>query len=65
MNEQNLFINQTPGSKKKARTDTVIRTRPAPLQSVPGGDENNNNNENNQCATTLCVPVSKKKKYLI
>ncbi len=42
----------------------MVRTRPVPLQSVPGSDENNNNSEDNQCATTLCVPVSKKKKCL-
>ncbi|CAF4165043.1 unnamed protein product [Rotaria sp. Silwood2] len=46
---------KTPASKKKARTDTIIRVRPAPLQSVPGYDENNNNSEDNQCATTLCA----------
>ena len=54
--------NQTPASKKKARTETIVRARPAPLQSVPGGDDNTNISDDNQCATTLCVPVSKKKK---
>ncbi|CAF3471719.1 unnamed protein product [Rotaria sp. Silwood1] len=46
---------KTPSSKKKARTDTIIRVRPAPLQSVPGSDENNNNSEDNQCATTAAA----------
>ncbi|CAF3755275.1 unnamed protein product [Rotaria magnacalcarata] len=50
---------KTPSSKKKARTDIIVRARPAPLQSVPGSDENNNNNEYNQCATTLCAAVHK------
>ncbi|CAF1065124.1 unnamed protein product [Rotaria sordida] len=50
---------KTPASKKKARTDTIIRVRPAPLQSVPGYDENNNNSEDSQCATTLCAAAHK------
>ncbi|CAF3765432.1 unnamed protein product [Adineta steineri] len=45
---------KTPASIKKARTGTMLRARPIPLQSVPGGDENNNNSEESQCATTLC-----------
>ncbi|UJR25017.1 hypothetical protein I4U23_006378 [Adineta vaga] len=51
---------KTPGSKKKSRTETVVRSRPAPLQSVPGGDENTNISDDNQCATTLCVPAAPK-----
>ncbi|CAF1207632.1 unnamed protein product [Adineta ricciae] len=46
---------KTPASKKKARTDTIVRARPAPLQSVPGGDDNTNISDDNQCATTLCA----------
>jgi hypothetical protein len=53
---------QTPIGKKKARTDTMVRVRPAVLQSVPGSNENTNHSDDNQCATILCVPVSRKKK---